>query len=156
MMEFYSERLLTAQKLHICELCNNPIDIGCKYYRESGKFDGEFFDRCLHTHCHNAEVEYCREVDTVFNWSQIIDYIQEVYCGECEKLDECNRYPNIMDCSNIQNIFKYKIICIQCKFSEDLDVSEIGKFVDGTIICTRDNPPKYVMLDNSCPFAEAR
>lgn len=53
-------------------------------------------------------------------------------------------------CSNIQNVFKYKIICIQCKFSEDLDASEIGKFVDGTIICTRDNPPKYVMLDNSC------
>ena len=69
---------------------------------------------------------------------------------------ESNKYPNIRDCSNIQNALKDKITCIECKFSKDLDLSEVHKFLDGTMICTKDDRVKYVMLDNNCIFAETR
>lgn len=71
-------------------------------------------------------------------------------------LRESNKYPNIVDCSNIKNAPKAKITCIECKFSKDLDLSEVHKFLDGTMICTKDDRVKYVMLDNNCIFAETR
>jgi len=33
-----------AKKEHRCEDCNEPIPVGSKYQRASGKYDGEFFD----------------------------------------------------------------------------------------------------------------
>lgn len=83
-MEFYSENTHIAKKEHKCEMCGGKINIGEKYYRERGKFCGEFFDRKMHVHCHHMEAEYCREVDCEFNWYSIYDYVRDKHCcGEC-------------------------------------------------------------------------
>ncbi len=84
MMEFYNSKKYKAKKEHICEMCGSVIHIGENYYRQSGKFDGEFFDRSLHTHCNNMMQDFCYNVDNEFSWEQITDYIQDNYCNECE------------------------------------------------------------------------
>lgn len=89
MMEFYSENCYTARKEHTCEMCGGIIHIGEKYYQESGKWEGEFFSRSLHVHCHKMEREYCVEVDNEFTWDGIMDYIRDKYCNCCEHAD-CN------------------------------------------------------------------
>lgn len=84
MMEFYSERQVTARKPHVCEMCGGKIVPGEAYYRENGKWEGDFFSRALHTHCHLMEMEYCCEVDNEFSWDDIADYIADTYCCDCE------------------------------------------------------------------------
>ncbi len=83
-MEFYDESRHVARKTHKCTLCAENIEAGESYYQEKGKYDGHFFSRDLHTHCHNMEREFCEEVDNEFYWNDITDYIQDKYCGECE------------------------------------------------------------------------
>ena len=99
-MSFYTERFIqTAKKDHVCDCCGGTIPAGTSYYRESGKYDGEMFDRCLHDVCHFMEAEYCSEVDCEFTWDAISDYISEQYCYDCprsainddaEHFDECD------------------------------------------------------------------
>ena len=84
MMEFYGEARHTGQKIHICEMCGGTIQIGEQYYEEKGKWNGDFFSRKLHVHCHNMEREFCEEVDNEFCWEEILDYIQDKYCSNCE------------------------------------------------------------------------
>ena len=84
MMEFYSESKHKSSKERICELCGMVINKGDYYYSERGKFEGEFFSRDMHVHCHNMEYEFCEEVDNEFSWDEITDYIQDKYCSECE------------------------------------------------------------------------
>lgn len=83
-MEFFSERLLNSRKEHICEMCLRKINPGDYYFREAGKWCGEFFSRGLHVQCHLMEVDYCTEVDCEFSWDGIEDYIADEYCSVCE------------------------------------------------------------------------
>lgn len=89
MMEFYNESKHKSRKERTCELCGCVINVGDNYYSERGKFEGEFFSRCLHVHCHNMEREYCEEVDNEFAWDDITEYIQDKYCRDCEH-SACN------------------------------------------------------------------
>lgn len=82
---------------------------GEKYYRESGKWEGEIFSRALHTHCYLMEKEYCCEVDNEFTYDEILDYIAETYCGGCghaacnegrDDYTECEHL--VTDCPKIQ------------------------------------------------------
>lgn len=105
-MDFYNSRKHIAKKEHICEMCGEKINVGEKYYRQSGKFDGEFFDRKLHIHCGNMMEEFCGEVDNVFSWDEVTDYIQDNYCFDCkgkEYLEECDL--NVTSCPKIKKLF---------------------------------------------------
>jgi hypothetical protein len=97
-MEFYSERISTARKQHRCEMCGKAIEIGETYGRESGKFYGDFFTRALHIHCQNMEHEYCNEVDSEFTWDAITDYIQDIFCYDCEHSARRDDEPEWTDC----------------------------------------------------------
>ena len=90
------------------------IHAGEYYYSERGKNDGDFFNRNLHTYCHNMECEYCSDIDNEFSWDSITDYVQEKYCGECQHAarkddrddwEEC-QYRRIVDCPKILKIFE--------------------------------------------------
>lgn len=115
MMEFWSEQdIKAARKPHVCEMCGRPINIGESYCRESGKWEGDFFSRCMHLVCHEMEMEYCCEVDNEFTWSDILEYVAEVYCSKC-KHALCNDYlpdhgedcpyDSVLDCPIIQRQF---------------------------------------------------
>ena len=115
MIEFFNSQKCTAEKEHTCEMCGCVIHIGEKYYRQSGKFDGEFFDRSLHVHCKNMMDDFCNNVDNEFCWEQITDYIQEKYCDECEHSacnddqddwEECDFY--VTECPKLMKLFSDK------------------------------------------------
>lgn len=117
-MEFYSEKHVTARKAHICEMCKETIPVGTPYWRESGKFNGDFFSRSLHDHCHGMEAEYCTEVDTEFSWDEIIDYIAEKHCQNCEHSylhedkegwTECP-YMDVTECRKLRKLYQCKEI----------------------------------------------
>ena len=40
-LEFYTDKVYTAKKVHKCDLCNQEIIIGEKYHRQSGKYEGD-------------------------------------------------------------------------------------------------------------------
>lgn len=83
-MEFYNESKHKSRKKRVCELCGHVINVGDYYYSERGKFEGYFFSRDMHVHCHYIESEFCSEVDDEFSWEEITDYIQDNYCRDCE------------------------------------------------------------------------
>lgn len=96
MMEFYTSNKVKARKVHVCEMCGGQINPGEEYQRESGKYDGEFFDRKLHLDCLSVLEEYCSNVDTEFTYEDVYEYWVETYCHsckhfypECKPDDEC-------------------------------------------------------------------
>lgn len=119
MMEFYSETHLIARKEHRCEMCDEAIPVGTAYWRETGKFDGEFFTRRIHEHCYEMMTEYCAEVDTEFFWDDITAYVAEKHCETCEHSalydeeegwTECP-YFDVTECEKLRNIYKSPEIC---------------------------------------------
>jgi hypothetical protein len=98
MMEFYSESSHVARKPHVCEMCCGTIHPGERYYRENGKWEGEFFTRALHEHCHLMEADYCSEVDNEFSWDEIIDYISDIYCRKCPHSPCHDDLPDWTEC----------------------------------------------------------
>lgn len=115
MMEFYSESKHKSRKERHCEMCGGAIHIGDCYYSERGKFEGEFFSRDMHVHCHNMERDFCENVDNEFAWDEISDYIQGKCCGDCEHAacndqqdgwEECAFY--ITECPKIIKLFSDK------------------------------------------------
>lgn len=93
MMEFYSESKHKSQKKRVCELCGRVINAGDYYYSERGKFEGCFFYRDMHVHCHNMEKDFCDNVDNEFSWEDITEYFVDNYCGNCENREECDCRP---------------------------------------------------------------
>ena len=93
MMEFYSESKHKSRKKRFCEMCGDVINAGDYYYSERGKFEGDFFSRDMHVHCHNMEQEFCEKVDDEFSWEDIIEYFVDNYCRDCENCEECDCRP---------------------------------------------------------------
>ena len=52
--DFYRERFPIAKKEHKCDCCFETINPGERYSRETGKYDGDFFDRVLCIPCRNS------------------------------------------------------------------------------------------------------
>lgn len=50
-----------ARKEHICEWCGEKINIGEKYYRYKGIYDGDFQDTCMHLECELASQKFFAE-----------------------------------------------------------------------------------------------
>ena len=97
MMEFYNSKYQTARKTHKCEFCGKEIVIGEKYSYESGKFDGDFFERKLCIPCHKMLDAYADEIDDgEFDWWDVSDYLTEYYCDKLcgqNKRHYCNKLP---------------------------------------------------------------
>lgn len=87
-MEFYSENKRIAKKDYTCSLCYGKIKAGEKYFRETGKWDGEFFSRAMHIQCHMMVDEYCAEVEPEYTNDDVQDYFLDEYCSQCESADE--------------------------------------------------------------------
>lgn len=106
MLEFYTDVIHKARKEHKCEFCNDVIKVGKKYHRQSGKYDGEFFDRKIHMECDNMISEYCsenREYDDI-SYDAVNDWVYEKHCQACPDNDECELLFN--DCKLIMNYYK--------------------------------------------------
>ena len=94
MMEFYTEKMVKARKDHICHLCGDEITKGAEYFRESGKFDGDFFDRCTCPDCYTHRNEYCSEVENEYDDWAVHDYLCEEYCQSIctdEEREDCEQ-----------------------------------------------------------------
>lgn len=87
-MEFYSENQRKARKDYTCSLCCGKIKAGEKYFREAGKWDGEFFSRAMHIQCHMMVDEYCEEVEPEYTNAYVRDRFLDEYCSQCESADE--------------------------------------------------------------------
>ena len=85
MMEFYNSYTQKAKKEHICEACQQKILIGERYQYESGKFDGQFFDRHYHLDCHNVMQNFWNDSidDDCFEYYQVRDWWYEDHCYQC-------------------------------------------------------------------------
>ncbi len=90
MMEFYTDSIHKARKEHKCMLCQQPILKGEKYHRQSGKYCGDFFDRCLHMHCNTMITEYVDAKDEYeFDADWVTEWLRDLYCYDCKDEEEC-------------------------------------------------------------------
>lgn len=100
MTEFQTQRTLTARKPHKCFLCGADIQIGEKYVRYSGKYDGDFFDQCFHTDCVYLLDKFCREQrDEEYSPDWVTDWISDRVCYSCEKKEDCEE--NCFRCKKV-------------------------------------------------------
>ena len=108
-MEFYNEKLQKARKSHKCHICYDEIPKGEQYFRESGKYDGEFFDRCTCTDCYVHRQEYFDELcDYEYDEWSISEYLADTYCSMCpdEVKEDCDK--EVWHCPELLNRQKQK------------------------------------------------
>jgi hypothetical protein len=105
MLEFYTDNVHKARKVHKCDLCYQEISVGEQYHRQSGKYEGEFFDRCIHNHCEKIIATFCKEHnENEYSPDWIEDWLSDNHCYSCEKKEECE--VNILQCGLILEHFK--------------------------------------------------
>lgn len=118
MLEFFNERIHTAKKEHMCDVCGWVINAGERYIRSSGKYDGYFYDVCQHLHCNAMAKEYClKEGENEYDSDCVADYLNDHYCLNCErhignapeddaeyeKWDECDF--SVFECPKLKSKF---------------------------------------------------
>lgn len=90
-MEFYTEKHIKARKLHKCHICRRNIEVGELYSRESGKFEGDFFDRCTCSMCYGIRSENFSESNEYeYDTYSLLDFIESGFCSGCEYKQNCN------------------------------------------------------------------
>jgi len=105
MIEFETMAQPKARKQHKCYLCGYPIVYGERYFRHSGKCDGEFFDNCYHEECSDLIESYCREfMETEWDRDAISEWLSDRYCRDCrhgtEQDDDCE--VSVLLCRSIR------------------------------------------------------
>lgn len=116
MTDFCRAAKCTAQKEYRCEMCGGAIHSGEKYYRETGKWEGEFFDAALHIHCRSMRIEFCRENDDKFGdfyYYIIIDDFKEKHCCDCgyavynstKNISGCKRGYSVTNCPEVIKLY---------------------------------------------------
>lgn len=107
MLEFWNEMCVKkSKKSHKCQLCGGEIPAGSEYVRQNGKFDGEFFDRCLHPWCCSAIEKYCQATgDNEYDDWAVLDYVQEEVCTACPEYEGGCCVKRVMTCEKV--ITKY-------------------------------------------------
>lgn len=99
-MEFHKETTPIARKQHKCDLCDQTIETKSRYHRQTGKYQGDFFDRCLHIHCNKIIKEFISEQsDNEYDVNWVIYYLIEKYCHGCPEWDGC--FVNQLLCDKI-------------------------------------------------------
>lgn len=101
-MEFYTAtHVKRSRKAHLCHICRCEIPIGSSYFRESGMYDGEFFDRCTCNPCDRIRNDYLsfyevQEYDT----EGICIYAQDGVCHDCPQFETCIENP--LSCQTVK------------------------------------------------------
>lgn len=100
MLEFFTVQTPMARKIHTCDLCNGKIQVGEKYTRFSGKFEGEMFDTKHHALCTEIIRQYCDCVgDNEYDADSVRDWATEVVCGQCNHYDDDREDYTPCECS---------------------------------------------------------
>ena len=108
MIEFETATQPKARKQHKCYLCGGPIVYGERYFRHSGKCDGEFFDYCYHDECSDLIDSYSREFnETEWDHDAIWDWLCD-HCHDCqhgtEQDNDCT--VSVLRCQLIRDKFR--------------------------------------------------
>ena len=105
-MEFYNDLVYKAKKEYKCEFCNQKINVGEKYHRQSGKYDGDFFDRKVHMICDNMISTFCKEENEYedISYDGVVEWLRYKHCYNCPDDEECN--ISMFECKKI--IDKYQ------------------------------------------------
>lgn len=126
MMDFYNSTFNKARKEHICECCGRTIEKGQHYFRQRGKFYGEFFDRCICIVCESVMNDFCSEVDNEFSYDQLYDHVQCACCDYCGLREDDCPYEDRMNCPKViqkfvgKGAFKYLPDELKVPFPHDL------------------------------------
>ena len=94
-MEFYTENhIKRSRKPHQCHICKCEIPVGSSYYRESGMYEGEFFDRCTCKPCAQIRSDYMSFYEIQeYNTEGICIYAQDGVCHDCPQFETCIEDP---------------------------------------------------------------
>lgn len=94
-MEFYTEKCVKkSRKPHRCHICECEIPAGSSYYRESGMYSGEFFDRCTCKPCDGIRRDYLSFYETYeYDNDGVRCYAQDAVCHDCPQFETCRTDP---------------------------------------------------------------
>lgn len=107
MLEFYDSSTPKARKEYTCDFCNQKIQIGEKYSRFSGKYDGDMFDVKHHLLCERICRAYCDWAnDNEYSNDDVQDWLQSEICYDCKHYedDDCEEHP--LSCPIIRATFE--------------------------------------------------
>lgn len=89
-MEFYTEKHPIARKVHKCHICGSPISVGEQYSRESGKFEGDFFDRSTCQVCWGIrQADVAENSSELYDTYSLIDFVESGFCSGCDNRVSC-------------------------------------------------------------------
>lgn len=74
-MNFYRDEKPIAKKAHVCDWCRKRIEIGELYYRQCGKWDGDFFTAKYHIKC----LEQIRRAQAESDYDLSLDELREIH-----------------------------------------------------------------------------
>lgn len=108
MLDFYNEaHIKVSRKPHKCHICTCEIPVGSSYFRESGKFDGEFFDRCTCKPCDKIRSDYLNFYEVQeYDPEGICVYAQDGVCHDCPQFDTCIEAP--LACQTVKSHYAPK------------------------------------------------
>lgn len=107
-MEFYTvKHIERSRKPHRCHICECEIPIGSSYYRESGMYGGEFFDRCTCKPCDRARSDYLSFYETYeYDNDGVRNYAQDGVCYDCPQFETCRTDP--LSCQTVKDHYSPK------------------------------------------------
>jgi len=113
MIEFSTTKKMKSRKQRKCSLCRETIEVGERYARYSGKYEGDFFDEKYHIGCYNLIGEYCLSTgeNEYDDWC-VMDWIADRVCSDCPKHHDdtctgkvfrCSMVLDILNCSEVND-----------------------------------------------------
>lgn len=102
-MEFYNENHVKARKPHRCHICHTEIIPGQYYYRESGKYCGEFFDRCTCISCYMVREQLRPGNGDEYSEWEVSNEAGDTFCTEHYETNPCAdcQYDNQLHCPRV-------------------------------------------------------
>ena len=88
-MEIYNESRVKARKPYKCHICGIDILPGEYYWRESGKWDGDFFDRKTCPVCYGARNDYLDGHEEEYSDWAVSDYVDGYICEKVYSTNPC-------------------------------------------------------------------
>ena len=82
MSDFSTSVSRVARREHKCSCCRTAIEVGTKYIRHSGRYDGGFYSIAAHADCmhHEAHLNKMSGLHAD-DWRQLWEHFEE--CGAC-------------------------------------------------------------------------
>lgn len=108
-IEIYNEKLYTARKEHRCHICGITINLNEQYYRESGKYEGDFFDRCTCICCYEVREQFIIDVnETEYSEWEILDEATNTFCEDHYETGPCAccEHKNPLHCNRVREHYE--------------------------------------------------